>query len=67
MVQAGVVPVSTFQVLYELQRDFARLETYEGLNEIVAEHGGSFAHSVKYFQSHVLPHADADRQPVGAA
>jgi nicotinamidase-related amidase len=40
MVQAGAVPITWMAVLSELQRDWARTETAEGVAEILFEHGG---------------------------
>ncbi len=37
-VQAGAVPITTFQYLFELQQDWARAETYEGVMEILRAH-----------------------------
>jgi nicotinamidase-related amidase len=38
MVQAGVVPMTSFQFMYELQRDWARSETYDGCIDIQEAH-----------------------------
>ena len=40
MVQAGAVPITWMAVLSELQRDWARTETADGVSEILFEHGG---------------------------
>jgi nicotinamidase-related amidase len=40
MDQAGVVPITWFAVVGELQRDWARLETAAGLAEVLAQHAG---------------------------
>src|SRR6516162_10722949 len=37
-IQAGVVPMTTLQVMFEWQRDWARAETYEGCMAILEEH-----------------------------
>jgi len=37
-VQAGAVPITTFQYVFELQQDWARTETYEGVMNILREH-----------------------------
>jgi isochorismate hydrolase len=37
-VQAGAVPITSFQYLFELQQDWARTETYEGAMNILREH-----------------------------
>lgn len=38
LVQAGAVPVTSLQFLFELQQDWARSETYEGAMEIMKAH-----------------------------
>ena len=35
MVQAGAVPITTLQFMFELQQDWARSETYEGVMGIL--------------------------------
>src|SRR5215470_5359447 len=37
-IQAGVVPMTTLQVMFEWQRDWARTETYDGFMEILKAH-----------------------------
>ena len=37
-IQAGVVPMTTLQVMFEWQRDWARTETYDGCMEILKAH-----------------------------
>jgi hypothetical protein len=39
------------QVLLELQRDWAREETYEGTTELVKEHGGAYGLGIVYAQA----------------
>ena len=48
MIQAGVVPVTWQQVLLELQRDWARKETYDPVLEIVKDHSGAYGMGVDY-------------------
>ncbi|MEO1242517.1 MAG: hydrolase [Pseudomonadota bacterium] len=48
MVQAGAKPITSMQYLLELQRDWARSETYVEANEIVKEHGGAYGLGVLY-------------------
>ncbi len=48
MVQAGAVPMTWLQFLLELQRDWARSETYESTLKIVGEHGGAYGQGVLY-------------------
>src|SRR5580658_2418830 len=38
LTQAGAVPITSFQCLFELQQDWARSETYEGVMEILKAH-----------------------------
>ena len=38
LVQAGAVPMTSLQVLFELQQDWARGETYEGVMDILRAH-----------------------------
>ncbi|MER6304048.1 hydrolase [Kitasatospora sp. NPDC001539] len=57
MVQAGAVPVTWVQVLLELQRDWARTETYGAVMEIVKEHAGAYGLGVVYAQAVIGEHA----------
>jgi nicotinamidase-related amidase len=38
LVQAGAIPMTTFQYLFELQQDWARSATYEGAMSILRQH-----------------------------
>lgn len=38
LIQAGAVPVTSLQVLFELQQDWARSSTYEGVMQILKAH-----------------------------
>ncbi|MBW8724320.1 MAG: hydrolase [Inquilinus limosus] len=38
MIQAGAVPITSLQYLFELQQDWARVETYDGAMEIIKAH-----------------------------
>ncbi|MGW4380989.1 hydrolase [Kitasatospora sp. NPDC004531] len=57
MTAAGAVPVTWVQVLLELQRDWARSETYVAVTDLVKEHGGTYGLGVFYAQSMIDPHA----------
>ena len=46
--QAGAVPVTWLQVMLEMQRDWARSETYEGVMEIAKEHAGAYGIGIEY-------------------
>lgn len=48
MIQAGVIPVTWQQVLLELQRDWARKETYDAVIGLVQEHSGAYGMGVDY-------------------
>ncbi len=53
MEQAGVVPMTTIQTMLEWQRDWARRDTYDGLMDIIREHGGAYGMGVDYAYTHV--------------
>ncbi|MFB6893573.1 hydrolase [Kitasatospora sp. NPDC056327] len=57
MTQAGAVPVTWVQVLLELQRDWARQETYGAVMEIVKAHAGAYGLGVVYAQAVIGEHA----------
>jgi nicotinamidase-related amidase len=48
MIAAGAVPVTWIQVLLELQRDWARQESYVPVTDIVKEHGGAYGLGLQY-------------------
>ncbi|MFF0624315.1 hydrolase [Streptomyces sp. NPDC004296] len=56
MVQAGAVPVTWVQVLLELQRDWARTETYPSVMDVVKEHAGAYGLGVVYAQAVIGDH-----------
>lgn len=51
MIQAGVVPITWIQFLCELQRDWARQETYQAVMDLAKEHAGAYGMGVFYAQS----------------
>jgi nicotinamidase-related amidase len=51
MIQAGAVPLTWLQFLLELQRDWARQETYEPVLGIVKQHAGTYGVGVQYAKS----------------
>lgn len=51
MVQAGAVPVTWLQYMLELQRDWARKETYVAVNEIAKQHAGGYGLGIVYARS----------------
>lgn len=48
MILAGAVPITWMQYLLELQRDWARSETYVATTEIAKEHGGGYGLGIIY-------------------
>lgn len=57
MLAAGAVPVTWVQVLLELQRDWARGETYDGVMDIVKAHAGAYGLGVVYAKHFIGAHA----------
>lgn len=48
MVQAGVQPMTSIQYLLELQRDWARQETYAAVTDLAKKHGGAYGIGIQY-------------------
>jgi nicotinamidase-related amidase len=48
MIQAGVRPMTSLQYMLELQRDWARTETYEMTTGIARKYGGSYGLGIIY-------------------
>jgi len=48
MVQAGAHPITWLQYLLELQRDWARGDTYDAVTGIAKEHGGGYGLGIIY-------------------
>ncbi|MES2485397.1 MAG: hydrolase [Bacteroidota bacterium] len=48
MIQAGAHPMTSLQYLLELQRDWARQETYKPVNDLVVKYGGAYGIGVQY-------------------
>jgi nicotinamidase-related amidase len=59
MVQAGVVPMTTIQVLLEWQRDWANRAHYDGLMAIIKEHGGAYGMGIDY--AYTMVHGAPER------
>jgi nicotinamidase-related amidase len=57
MINAGAVPVTWVQVLLELQRDWARGETYVATTDIVKAHGGVYGLGLHYAGDFLGGHA----------
>jgi nicotinamidase-related amidase len=56
IIQAGAVPMNSFQYMFELQRDWARAETYEGCMDILKAHS-AYGIGVRYAKSILGEHA----------
>ena len=48
MVRMGVVPMTSLQYLLELQRDWARADTYNGVVEIAIANGDAYGLGLLY-------------------
>ena len=48
LVQAGVKPITSIQYLFELQRDWARGETYKAVTDLVKKYGGAYGIGIQY-------------------
>jgi nicotinamidase-related amidase len=48
MIQLGAKPMTSLQYLLELQRDWARTETYESTTGIAMQWGGAYGLGIKY-------------------
>jgi nicotinamidase-related amidase len=57
MVQAGVRPMTSLQYLLELQRDWARSDTYDAVVEIAKAYGGAYGLGLIYAKSMFGQHA----------
>jgi nicotinamidase-related amidase len=57
MVQAGARPMTSLQYLLELQRDWARTETYEATTSAARTFGGAYGLGLIYAATMLGPHA----------
>ncbi|SHM09396.1 Nicotinamidase-related amidase [Chitinophaga jiangningensis] len=48
MIQAGAKPITSVQYLLELQRDWARQETYKAVTDLVKKYGGAYGLGIQY-------------------
>ena len=72
--QAGAKPVTSLQVMLELQRDWAEKDTYDAVMDIVKTHYGAYGVGVEYaytmvhnapptvFPAYVIPQATSHRK-----
>ncbi len=50
MTQFGIKTITAMQYLLELQRDWARKETYTAVNNLIKKYGGAYGTGVQYAQ-----------------
>jgi len=50
MIQAGAIPMTSLQYLLELQRDWARTETYVAVTNLAKKYAGSYGVGIQYSQ-----------------
>jgi nicotinamidase-related amidase len=62
MIQAGAVPMTWIQVVLELQRDWARQETYEPVMRLMMDHGGAYGVGIQYARKVLGGHANEGRR-----
>jgi nicotinamidase-related amidase len=55
MIQAGATPMTAIQYLLELQRDWARHETYIAVTDLAIKYSGGYGIGIHYAQ-HILKH-----------
>lgn len=48
MIQQGIKPMTAMQYLLELQRDWARVETYKAVTDLIKKYGGTYGLGVQY-------------------
>jgi nicotinamidase-related amidase len=48
VIQAGAKPITSMQYLLELQRDWAKPETYEAVNQLAMRFGGGYGLGIQY-------------------
>jgi nicotinamidase-related amidase len=57
MIQLGARPMTSLQYLLELQRDWARGETYDLTTGIAKQHGGAYGLGIIYAKAVIGEHA----------
>lgn len=50
MIRAGVKTMTAMQYILELQRDWARSETYKAVTDLIKKYGGSYGIGIQYAQ-----------------
>ena len=67
MVQAGVRPMTSLQYLLELQRDWARGETYNAVVDVATRYGGAYGLGLIYAKAMLGEHAGEGASALTAA
>lgn len=67
MIQAGARPMTSLQYLLELQRDWARTETYDLTTGIAKRHGGGYGLGIIYAKTMFGGHESGEATGVGTA
>ena len=62
LIQAGAVPMTWLQYMLELQRDWARQETYYPVLEIAIKHGGAYGTGINYAKFALGAHANEGKK-----
>ena len=57
LIQAGARPMTSLQYLLELQRDWARLETYDAVMDVAKKYAGGYGLGVTYAKTMLGEHA----------
>jgi nicotinamidase-related amidase len=58
MIQAGAQPITWLQFMLELQRDWARQETYNPVLNVALQHAGAYGIGVQYAKAILGAHAN---------
>ena len=67
MIQAGARPMTSIQYLLELQRDWARAETYDAVMDVAKKFGGGYGIGITYAKTMFGEHAsDAGATAIAA-
>ena len=48
MIMAGAKPMTSVQYVLELQRDWARQDTYKAVNDLIQQYGGAYGIGIQY-------------------
>lgn len=62
MIQAGAVPMTWIQVALELQRDWARQDSYDAVMKLMIEHGGAYGVGIQYAKKILGAHANEGKR-----